>query len=783
VHWLLELNPCGPTMGRQGLGLLIVALMASLSITAVVTANTDTSYEPGFVEWTVVPQERLFVEGLDIEEAVLQRGQTDSAVGGFTVGATANPVPVFTLQSLPVQQAIETNVQMSVYFSAILEGVGGPQACTRQNIVPGDETTTLSYVVSIGGTEIYSSSVSQVIDTVTENDAMNFSGERQNVSLIMAPGDSFSLQLSVHHQCAGTQARVQWGGFEHNAGGIVMEGVIFEPEARIVVDSQRRAHVEFEHRLPWGLEDLREEKWEIWGPLEPSEKIVRDGEFLVETSAGRIRMERQLGDNLTVYTWSGAKTLPIGELALKMCMKTVAGDLNSDCHAEGIVRFEVTKGDEGFASAALVLTGTTILALLGYVITSFRSGLMLPVPILGALLVLALLTMPTVLSQPNLGADAVISDNTKVVDAELTASNGETIRISELLEGREALLIGLVLPGSEQVLTQANEFNRSLDQLGDRVSVIHIVTGEGALLSDAASMKGQSNVTWPVVLDADSAFARSLPTGPSDAVLVVDPAMHVTFSQGSSAAMLDLVEAVDDVKSGGPTSAAAYFALILGPGLFLLFLALPREEWVAPEDPLPPGLLWASTIVASGAGVLMVNLPAVVLALAPVGMTARFVLDLVMMAWLLEMCFFTARRGTPYEAEFLGAALHRLFPEGFRNWRNVIDMKRDTLLGVWLGWFGWLTFPHLYPQSVAATALTGGGGWAMAVFMLLLLTVSAGLVVLLLRIVASWGGPFSRLFGKFGGDVFAQFVGWVLTPMALWVSLNTLLNLMEIGVF
>ena len=770
-------------MGRQGLGLLIVALMASLSITAVVTANNDATYEPGFVEWTVIPNERLFVEGLDIDEAVLQRGQTDSAVGGFTVGVTADPVPVFTLQSLPVQQSIETNVQMSVYFSAILEGVGGPQACTRQLPLPGEETTTLGYSVSIGGSEVYSTSVSQVLDTVTENDAMNFSGDWQNVSLTMAPGDTITLQLSVHHECAGTQARVQWGGFEQNAGGIIMEGVIFEPQARITVDTQRRAHVEFEHRLPWGLEDLREEKWEIWGPLEPSEKIVRDGEYLVETSAGRIRMERQLGDNLTVYTWSGAKTLPLGELALKLCMKTEAGNLNSDCHAEGIVRFEVTKGDEGFASAALVLTGTTVLALLGYVITSFRSGLMLPVPILGALLVLALLTMPTVLSQPNLGADAVISDNTKVLDAELTDTSGNSMTVSELLEGKEALLIGTVLPGSEQVLTQANEFNRTLDQLGDRVQVIHIVTGEGVLPTDASSMKEQSNVEWPVYIDVDSAFANSLPTGPSDAVLVVDPAMHVTFSQASSAAMLDLVEAVDDVKSGGPNSAGAYFALLLGPGLFLLFLALPREEWVAPEDPLPPGLLWASTILASGAGVLMVNLPAVVLALAPLGMTARFVLDLVMMAWLLEMCFFTARRGAPYEAEWLGAVVHRLFPEGFRNWRNVVDMKRDTLLGVWLGWFGWLTFPHLYPQTVAATALAGGSGVAMALFLLFLLTVSAGVVVLLLRIVASWGGPFSRLFGKFGGDVFAQFVGWVLTPMALWVSVNTVLNLLEIGVF
>ena len=87
------------------------------------------TYEPGFVEWTINPNERLFVEGDGVEDAVLQRGQTDSAVGGFTVGVTNGPVPVFTLQSPPVEQPVEAQVFMSVYFSVILEGGGGPQSC------------------------------------------------------------------------------------------------------------------------------------------------------------------------------------------------------------------------------------------------------------------------------------------------------------------------------------------------------------------------------------------------------------------------------------------------------------------------------------------------------------------------------------------------------------------------------------------------------------------------------------------------------------------------------
>ena len=767
-------------MGRQAWAIGTLILLLCVGASGMVSANTDSTYEPGFIEWEINPLERLFVEGSDVEEAVLQREQTDSAVGGFTVGLTNGPVPVFTLQSPPVEQPVEAQVFMSVYFSAIIEGGGGPQSCTRQTWT--DSSTTLIYSVSDGTGEIYSTEVTQTLDTSAEGDAMNFSGEVQNATLTLDVGQSITLTVSVEHRCIGTQARVQWGGFEQNSGGIVIEGVLYEPKADITVDAARLAHVELEHRLPWGLQDLRDEKWEIWGPLLPTDKSVRDGEYLVETSAGRIRMTRDMGGNNTVYTWSGAEPLPVGELNLQFCLRTVAGDLNSECHAEGILRFEVTGGDDGFASAGLWLTITTLLALLGFVLNAFRTGLMLPVPILGALAVLALLTLPTVFDQPNLGADAVILDNTKILDADLASSDGETLSVSELLNGHEALLIGLVLPGSEQILTQSNEFNRSIDQLGDRVNVVHIITGVDARMTDVTSLSAATNATWNVYLDEKGVFAKSLPTGASDAVVVVDPGMHVAFSQTSSAAMLDIVEAVDGIKTGGPNSFASYFGLLLGPGLFLLLLALPRNEWTAPEEPLPPGLLWASIVVAGGAGVLMVNLPALVLTVLPVGMSVRFLLDIGMMVWMLEMCFVTARRGAPYEADVLGRLLHRSFPKAFRDWRETVDMDRDVLLGIWMGWFGWLAFPHLFPQAVGSSVLAGGSGIAMAAAYLLFFTLSGGFVVLLLRIVSSWGGPFSRLFGKFGGDVFAQFVGWILTPMALWMAVNATINVLDLGV-
>jgi small neutral amino acid transporter SnatA (MarC family) len=70
-----------------------------------------------------------------------------------------------------------------------------------------------------------------------------------------------------------------------------------------------------------------------------------------------------------------------------------------------------------------------------------------------------------------------------------------------------------------------------------------------------------------------------------------------------------------------------------------------------------------------------------------------------------------------------------------------------------------------------------------AVLILLGHILVSGLTVLMLRIIASWGGPISNLFGKFGAESFARFMGLVLIPISLWVTTNSILALFSIGVF
>ena len=191
---------------------------------------------------------------------------------------------------------------------------------------------------------------------------------------------------------------------------------------------------------------------------------------------------------------------------------------------------------------------------------------------------------------------------------------------------------------------------------------------------------------------------------------------------------------------GGSQNLGAYFALLIGPGLFLFFIALPREGWTPPDEPLPPGSLWASIIGAGAAGILLVNIPVLIATILPLGTGLLFYLDIIMMLWFVEMAFFTAKNGKPFEAEILGKLIHGLYPKYFQDWRPLEDMERDLLIGIWFGWFGLLAFPALFPQAIGAAVLSGIGGILRSILSFVLILALGGLAVLALRVIAAGKG-------------------------------------------
>ena len=773
---------------------LLALFVSSLAIGAQ-GALENVTYEEGYIDWEMDIEQRLYVEGENAETSVLQRARPDATLGFTDVNPGGGPVEIFQLTSPPLANPMKGTINMSTYFSAYIVPIAAaisPQWCTS-NIVtspPGDDdTTALTMSVSISGTQVYETTVTEEIGKIASNDPQNFSGEIIQLDVDLQAGDSFTLSLVAQHNCEGSRARIQWGGFEANAGGIIMTGKVYEPEASIRIDSSKRAHIEFLPTLPWGEDDVlidgngnRAVSWVLRGPLDSDEKTNKDRDAVMENSIGRIRMERNLGDNETAWIWTGKEQLFTGSSNLEVCVKTTSGNPNVDCHAFGIIRFDVEASNDGFATAGVWLTLTTIFCFFGLVYKGFNSDPPLPLPIIGALFVMMLLMLPLGFAQTNLSDEAILDENALLVDAELKVDGTEFITLSELMGDSNALVIGAIAPGSESAQDQANEFALLLLQRDD-ISVVQVVTGESSLLSDVLSYRSQLNVSWEIVLDYNNELVGSSPTGNADSILIVDKTMHVTWSETPTAGSKAMNDAVDGIGSGGPTTLGTYFSILIPAGLFLVFLALPRQGWTKPEEPLPPGALWASIVVAGGCGVLMVHLPALLASVLPIGAFISHIIHVAMFLWFIQMCILTFRTGAPTEAKLLGSILHSLTNKSFQEWRPREDMQRDVFLGVFIGWFSWLADPALIAQGVGATALNGGLSILFAILILIGHILVSGLTVLILRVVASWGGSISNLFGKFGADSFARFMGLVLIPISIWVTINSILALLSIGIF
>ncbi|MGB0476369.1 MAG: hypothetical protein ACPGJT_06080 [Candidatus Poseidoniaceae archaeon] len=779
---------------RHVIALLLMTLFISGIALTSVQGIENVSYEAGYVEWEMDFEQRLYVEGEDAETSVLQRERPDATLAFADVPPNSGLVPIFTLTSEPIVNSMRGTINMSTYFSAYLVpqvGFAQPTQCVNPSypLTPGDDSTTLLMSVSISGSQVYESSITHTLDTIASNDPQNFSGDIVMMDIDLNAGDTFSVSLSAEHLCEGTLARVQWGGFETNAGGIIMTGKVYEPSASIRVDSSRRAHIEFLPILPWGVDDVLIDgngdpavSWVLRGPLDDDVKTNRDRDMVMESSIGRIRMERSLGNNETAWIWTGKEVLQKGTSNLEVCVKTTSGNPNADCHAFGIIRFEVKAESDGFASAGLWLSLSTIVCFIGFAYKGFNADPPMPLPILIALVLMTLLMLPVGFSQSNLNTEAQLNENALLIDAELKSSGAEFTTLSELMGDANVLAIGAIAPGSESAQDQANELELLLGQRDD-VAVVQIVIGDDSMMSDVDAYRSSINTSWPIVLDYNQEFVSTSPTGNADSLVLVDRSMHVTWSQSPTGGAKAMNDAIDAIGRGGPTSLGTYFSVLFPTGLFLLFLALPKQGWTKPEEPLPPGTLWASIVLAGGLGALMVHIPPLLVSLLPLGSSVSYIVSLLMFLWFVFMCAMTLRRGAPFEADLLGSLIHGRTTTSFQDWRPKEDMQRDVLLGIFIGWLSWLADPGIIAQGVGAAALNGGMGVVFAIVLLLANVLLAGLTILVLRFIASWGGPFSNIFGRVGSETFARFMGLVLLPISIWATINGVLALRSIGVF
>ena len=770
-------------MQRRWMAIFALLCICIPTLTPVITnaSGEDDIYEPGYVRWEGNQLHRIYLSGAE-SEVNLTRDYQGSAMGSTQLQA-GQSVSIGPLSMPPLEMGFSGSFEISTYIAAYVQaGTGFPLAQCRTQF-----PVTIETVVQIGN-YTYSGSVTENVYR-SAGEAHNLSTQVEIANISAMPNDVISYSMTATTSCP-YSINLEWGGSQEYAGGIVIMGDLFSPVVEVTVDDARLAHIQLVATLPWGFDDLDKDftGLNIFGPVEPDEERVYDDDLRVEAftaTSEKYSRDDDLGRPSTV--WTGTNPLPEGDNVLIVCLKTIDtgiyGTAGDNCDHEGIIRFNVESDEEPLASAFLWLSISGFVAVIAYLFSQLRQGLLLPPPLMAALVVMAILMIPLASTIPDLGGESIVADDARSPSFILHQNGNGSVSLDELMEDKSAVVIGITLPASSNAVDQSKQLQNVAERLGDEVSIVQIVTGENVRMDDLDIIADITNATWPILIDdSESRFAQRMPHGVSDSIVVIDSSGHVAYSAPRTAASDDIIDAVENIGLGGQQSTFATLSLLWGPGLAMLLVALPRKKYEVPEEPLIPGSLWGSVALAGGLGFLMVNIGPLIMSFFPGDNDMRTWLDLVLLTWFFTAAVRASMVGTPKEIEFIANKLYGFYSESFRNWRDVEDVERDLLIGFWMGWFIWLAFPATLTQGVTATTLTGGLGYALGPLLLILHVLTAGVLTLLIRFIASWGGPISRAFGSFGSQPFSQALGWALIPISLWCLVNGVFYASDIGV-
>ena len=87
--------------------------------------------------------------------------------------------------------------------------------------------------------------------------------------------------------------------------------------------------------------------------------------------------------------------------------------------------------------------------------------------------------------------------------------------LDEALDGNDALVIGIFVPGSPNAPTQYNDFTLASNLAESEIAFIQIATSPDLLAIDVDAYAEFINQSWPILLDTSTQSAgKSLPSGP-----------------------------------------------------------------------------------------------------------------------------------------------------------------------------------------------------------------------------------------------------------------------------
>jgi hypothetical protein len=675
---------------------------------------------------------------------------------------------IVTSSSDPLVNGLSYEGNLTVRLYSALESESDGCRFVNQLPAPADALTSFLVTINAGGVEVGSGETNREVLEYDWRTPAEFLFTLENIEFSLGDGDTIDLEINVRHNCP-QAAYLYWNAYAAPSG-IVLDGDIYSPELDAQVDFNRVARLELTPLSPWGPEDYLRTRIELVGPHRNWQDAVHRN-YEEETHLDHFETPHgsRIGEgNRTIWTWTANGSLGDGIHMVDACIVLRDQDQNEDCHMVGVTRFMAPEVPAPLLSKMFILLFLP-LSLLAWLASSLRIGL-LPWPgyvVLG-LMVMALAGPAMQLPDIENGG---VRDETAVPPFSVLQHGGGEGSLSSLMEGNDVLVLGIFEVDSPAAEIQRRDFLNASSVVGEKVAFAQLATGDSVISVDLDRYAALVNGTWPLLMDEPNAGVASLlPSGAADAVVVIDKAGFVSSWATGSMDHNRIVNEVEAASSGSRKTPFDLVSNILFGGLALIplaLLALPREKESAPDAVLVPGAGILGTAAGAALGFGFIALPTILMALILRGGFWVYI-ETLLAAWMFWHALSMLRKGHIPEVRIGVRRIYNKLPQGFRDWRDEGVFEDDVLLGLWLGWMAFLLDPLLLVQGVASRMMIGVGGIASGFGMLIGFLVMAGICVVIIRGVATIGGPFSRIGGMFSQGARPRLWGAAVLVLAIW---------------
>ena len=767
----------------------VALFMLSLMICSPLASSQSTSGPEGPGEsWTLPSEHNLFLKG-ELTDPFLDRNWsklTGEPLGRaeFTKSSSAFSPTLIDIQSAPLSESLRFQGNVTVKLYASLETSN--DACRLSNVLPGSAGSETSFIVWLSmGSDPVLSQVSSNSLAMEESFGMahEFTVQANDVNVSLSSGDMISLRVDVQHECI--QGGVLWWGSYDAGSRIILEGDILDPSLEVKIDTNRMARVQFTPLSPWGESDFDWQVMEIVGPMDWDEMVHGNGDEEQRLDHFEIPHTTMVGEaNRSVRAWSADKPLSPGKYMVDGCFVLTDQEPSSTCHSIGMLRFEVSEDPDpllGSSWAVLIIPLSVIL----WIFFSIREAT-LPLMAYLVVLLLAISVLGPASQLPDIDPESEGGRGAAPSFVLLSHSSDQvSISLEDLMDGSDAVVVGLFQSGSPYAEHQRGDFESAKIILDQDVKFVQIATG-GEL--SAVNLDGHAlsiNESWPLLMDEpDSSTGSAFPSGPTDAVIVIDPAGFIASWSPGTMSPNEISDAVESGLKGSGNGPYALFSMIISTALLpLIILGLPttnrRED--EPGKGMNPFLGVIMTTAAAGLGFAIWAVPISVM--ASMGLSSSWLLiEIALSMILIYHGLSTLVKGSIIEVEKLSPILYSKLPSAYREWRGQSDFTRDAYLGLWLAWLSWLRMPYLVPQGIGSIARSGLLGPITSILVLSIFIVSAGVVVSVVRAIASSFGKTSFLLGQMSKGIRPRAWGLASSVLGLWMLTSLVVLMLQVGV-